>query len=95
VSRDDLVYLDPVHSQPDSGILVFHHVSGIRRLRLDDTYLVVKQESVHPLSDKPVLEKEYDHYRRVRGSWLPLQVRYSQGKPREWMEVFFDHITLQ
>jgi len=80
VSRDDLAFLVPGESRPDSGVLVFEDSSCQRILHLDDKYLIIDSESVRSLSQDPSLEKRYHAYSKVGRSWLPSRIRYSRGE---------------
>ncbi len=95
LSRSDLKNVDLNRSQPDHGIWIFQDSLEQHSLYLDDKYLIVAWESLQTSTQEHALKKEYQHYRRVRGSWLPAKVRYSQGRPEQWMEVEFESITVR
>lgn len=79
VSRDDLAFLVPGESRPDSGIFVFQDSSGQRILYLDDKYLIIDSESVCFSTPSSILEKRYHAYRKIGRNWLPSRIRYSRG----------------
>ncbi len=95
LSRIDLKNVDLSQSQPDHGIWIFQDSLEEHSLGLDEKYLVVAWESIQTPAQEHALKKEYQRYRRVRGSWLPAKVRYSQGQPDRWMEVVFESITVR
>jgi hypothetical protein len=95
LSRNDLKNVDLNQSQPDHGIWILQDSLEQQSLYLDDKYLVVAWESLQTPAQEHALKKEYQHYRRVRGSWLPAHVRYSQGQPDRWMDVVFESITVR
>lgn len=95
LSRIDLKKVDLNRSQPDHGIWIFQDSLEQHSLYLDEKYLVVAWESIQTPAQEHALKKEYQRYRRVRGSWLPAKVRYSQGQPEQWMEVVFESIKVR
>jgi outer membrane lipoprotein-sorting protein len=95
LSRINLENVDLNLSQPESGIWIFRDSLELHSLCLDDKYLIVAWESLQTPTQEHALKKEYQRYRRIRGNWLPSQVRYSQGQSEQWMDVVFESITVR